>query len=194
MDVLSKHIDMIVIGGSHGAVEAVLKIVESLSPGFRIPMAIVIHLGKRRNGNLTDIIAHRTKMKVKEPEDKESIEQGHIYLAAPDYHLLIEPEGLFSFCASELVHYSRPAIDVTFESAARVFGNKLAAILLSGANHDGTAGLAAVKQQGGFTMVQDPLTAESTAMPRHAIDTVRPHQVANIEEITNLLNTFNKYT
>lgn len=193
MEEWSKHTDMIVIGGSHGAVEVVLKIVGGLSPGFIIPMAIVIHIGKRRNGNLAGIIAHRTKLQVKEPEDKECIEKGHIYLAAPDYHLLIEPEGLFSFCASEPVHYSRPAIDLTFESAARVYGNKLVAILLSGANHDGTAGLAAVKEQGGFTMVQDPLTAESTAMPQHAIDTIKPHRIANIEEIIQILNTFNKY-
>lgn len=192
MNPWATHIDMIVIGGSHGAVDALLKIAGGLKPGFLIPVVVVIHLGKRAGGNLAEIIAHRTQAHVKEPEDKETIEQGNIYLAAPDYHLLIEPDGLFSFCASEPVNYSRPSIDVTFESAASVYRNRLAAILLTGANHDGTAGLAAVKRQGGFTVVQDPLTAESTAMPQHAIKTVKPHQIANIEEITNMLNAFNK--
>ena len=191
MERWTKHIDMIVIGGSHGAVDMVLKIVAGLSHDFLIPIAIVIHMGKRRSGNLAEIIAHRTKLKVKEPDDKGKIEQRHLYLAVPDYHLLIEPEGLFSFCASEPVHYSRPSIDVTFKSAARVYGNRLAAILLSGANHDGTAGLAAVKQQGGYTVVQDPLTAETNVMPQYAIDTVKPHQITNVNQIIHIINSFN---
>lgn len=192
MVVETRHIDLIVIGGSYGAVGAIMRIVSGLSPDFFIPLVIVIHLGKRRSNSLGEIIANRTHMRVHEPEDKEAVSQGHIYLAAPDYHLLVEPEGVFSYCASEPEHYSRPAIDVTFESAASSYGNRLAAILLTGANHDGTQGLAAVKQMGGFTMVQDPLTAESTVMPQHAIDVVNPHCIANFSQIIQIMNTFNQ--
>ena len=116
------------------------------------------------------MFSSRTKLKVKEVEDKDYILPGHVYIAPPDYHLLLEDENTFSLDASEKIYFSRPSIDVTFESVAEVFGAAVIGILLSGANADGAIGLSKIQQAGGFTIVQDPESAEVDYMPRQAID------------------------
>ena len=121
-------------------------------------------------------------------EDKTALVPGNIYVAPPDYHLLFEKDGLLALDTSEKVNYSRPSIDVSFESAASVYGSSLLAILLSGANADGTKGLTAVKSAGGKTAVQDPKTAEMPFMPEHALVHSRPDKILSLDEIVGTLN------
>ncbi|BAV08041.1 two-component system, chemotaxis family, response regulator CheB [Filimonas lacunae] len=164
---------MVLIGGSAGSVSVIMSLIEQLPPDFIHPIVIVLHRLKNVSSELDKILMGLHKHKrVREPEDKDIIRNKHIYLAPQNYHLLIEPDKTFSLDYSEPVHFSRPSIDVTFESAARVFGGNLTAILLSGANQDGAAGLQMIQQQGGQVVVQDPKTAEYPTMPLAAIEII----------------------
>lgn len=160
---------VIVIGGSAGSLDVVLKIIAALPLNMQSTILVVLHRKNTSDSPLANIFASRTKLPVKEVEDKETLLPGTIYLAPPDYHLLIEDAQNFSLDCSEKVHYSRPSIDVTFESAAETFGRQCVGVLLSGANADGAQGLKTILQEGGFTIVQDPSTAEVGFMPQQAI-------------------------
>lgn len=164
-----RHIEAIVAGGSAGALEALSTILPVLPAGFSIPMAVVVHVPPDRRSYLREVLAARCAVAVKEAEDKERLEAGTVYLAPPNYHLLIERTGFFSLSFDELVHYSRPSIDVLFESAAWAFGQRLAGVLLTGANEDGARGIAAIRKAGGATIVQAPETAEASTMPHAAL-------------------------
>ena len=131
---------------------------------------VVVHRKNAPESPMASLLEARTSLPVKEVEDKEPILPGTVYLAPPDYHLLVENAGSFSLDCSEKIHYSRPSIDITFESAAEQFGPQLLGVLLSGANADGAEGLYRIREAGGFTVVQDPKTAEIDYMPRSAID------------------------
>src|SRR5689334_543929 len=109
--------DLVVIGGSSGGIEAILEIVEHLPPDFTVPIVIVMHQARSSKSSLAEVIQSRTKLKVSEPEDKEKLHARHVYVAPPNYHLMVEQEGTFSYTYSELENYSRPSIDVLFESA-----------------------------------------------------------------------------
>ncbi|RYF82560.1 MAG: chemotaxis protein CheB [Chitinophagaceae bacterium] len=160
---------MVVIGGSAGSLDVVLKIVSGLPAQTKASFIIVLHRKSDSESILTNLLSIRTRLKVKEVEDKDEIHPGTIYLAPPDYHLLLEDEKNFSLDSSEKVHYSRPSIDVTFESVAETFGRRAIGILLSGANSDGAIGLKQLRESGGLTIAQDPKTAEVDFMPRQAI-------------------------
>ena len=160
---------IIVIGGSAGSLDVVLKIIAALPAQMQSTVLVVLHRKNASDSPLVNIFASRTKLPVKEVEDKEALLPGTIYLAPADYHLLIEDTQNFSLDCSEKIHYSRPSIDVTFESAGEIFGSQCAGVLLSGANADGAQGLKTIRQQGGFTIVQDPATAEVGFMPQQAI-------------------------
>lgn len=180
------------IGGSAGSVNVLLKIMTGLSTDLTFPIVIVLH---RKSGNdslLGDILSVRTTLRVKEIEEKEFLQPATIYLAPPAYHTLIEKDGSFSLDASEKVNFSRPAIDVTFESAAEVYEEELFALLLSGANSDGTLGLEYIMKKKGMAAVQDPSTAIVSFMPQHALEhaevplQLKPNEMA--EFINNLSN------
>ena len=160
---------IVVIGGSAGSLDVVLKIIAALPINMQSTVLVILHRKNTSDSPLVNIFASRTKLPVKEVEDKEALLPGTIYLAPPDYHLLIEDAQNFSLDCSEKIHYSRPSIDVTFESAGETFGAQCAGVLLSGANADGAQGLKAIRQQGGFTIAQDPSTAEVGFMPQQAI-------------------------
>ncbi|MDP4184690.1 MAG: chemotaxis protein CheB [Bacteroidota bacterium] len=181
--------ELIVIGTSNGGVTALIELLKGLSPKFNIPIVIVIHLGKNSLNQLCSVLQHHTKLKVKEPDEKEVIRSRCIYLASPGYHLLIEPDRSFSYCASEPVNFSRPSIDVLFESAADAFTSKLVGVILTGANTDGTKGLFRIKHKGGLLMVQDPNTAQSSEMPASAIRACDPDFTGSIKEITIKMNS-----
>ncbi len=167
---VTKH-DIIVIGGSAGSIPVVSAILDGLSPSLNVPVIIVLHRQRNVNSEMTRIFQSKSrKIKVTEPEDKEPVLPGHIYLAPQNYHLLVEQEKCFSLDYSEQVHFSRPSIDVTFESIANVYGSKTLGILLSGANKDGTNGVEYILQHKGKVLVQDPATAEYPAMVRFAIE------------------------
>jgi len=164
-----KRYQALVIGGSAGSLDGILQLLPAVKNLTSLAIVLVLH---RRNGEslLTHLLSERTSWPVKEAEEKEPIVAGTIYIAPADYHLLIEKNRTFLLDYSEKVHYSRPSIDVTFESAADVYGESLLAVLLSGANADGTDGLRRVKAAGGYTIVQDPAEAVVAYMPQHAIE------------------------
>lgn len=173
---------ILLIGGSAGGLEALLQLFPNLPPEKDLAVVLVLH---RRGGEsvLADVLRDKTGWPVKEAEEKEPISPGNIYLAPADYHLLIENDHSFSLDYSEKIHYSRPAIDVTFETAAEAYGSNVIALLLSGANHDGTAGLKIIKAAGGFVMVQDPEEAVVAYMPKYAIDHVAVDRVLPVKEV-----------
>lgn len=183
---------MVVIGGSAGSLDSILKIVAAVQEAVDVAFVVVVHRGKSGDSILTDLLSSQTTLVVKEVEDKELILPGTIYIAPPDYHLLLENEYTFSLDASEKVHYSRPSIDVTFESAALVYGPALVGVLLSGANADGAVGLKNIADAGGFTIAQQPATAEVGYMPQQAINMTKVSVILEGEDIGVFLRTLLK--
>ena len=159
---------IVLLGGSAGSLEVILKLLPDL-PVMGACYVVVVHRRSDHDTMLAELLARRTTMRVIEVEDKEPIFPDIVYLAPPGYHLLVEDRTLFSLDASEKVHFSRPSIDATFESAAAVFGTDTIAVLLSGANADGADGLKTVRIAGGLALVQSPETAEVAYMPEQAI-------------------------
>jgi len=179
----------IVIGGSAGSLDVLLHVIPKLKVDFHIPIVLVLHRMNSYDSTLTELIATKTTLKVKEVEDKEPIKAGNIYIAPADYHLLIEKDRMFSLDFSEKVNFSRPSIDITFASAADAFGERTLGILLSGANADGVDGMQAIKNAGGLAVVQDPKTAEVSFMPAQAILNIEVDKILKIEEIPDFLNS-----
>ncbi|MGH8384232.1 MAG: chemotaxis protein CheB [Pseudomonas sp.] len=180
-------IEAIVIGASAGGVEALLQILGPLRKGFRLPIIVVLHLPEERRSYVTEVFARRVSLPVLEACDKTPVVAGTLYFAAPGYHLSVERDRSFSLSLEDRVHHSRPAIDYLFESAADVYGPRLAAVLLTGANRDGAKGLARVKQRGGLTIVQDPKEAQVATMPQAALNMFEPDHILPISGIGRLL-------
>lgn len=180
---------VIIIGGSAGSLEVLVRILPNLAiqPAFAI--VIVLHRKSGEDNTLEELIALKTSIPVKEVEDKTPLVPGNIYIAPADYHLLFEKNNLLSLDTSEKINYSRPSIDVSFESAADVYGASLIGILLSGANADGTEGLKAIKSCGGTTIVQNPESAEMPFMPEHAISHAAPSHILDTESLLGFINT-----
>jgi two-component system, chemotaxis family, protein-glutamate methylesterase/glutaminase len=170
----TKLIEAIVIGGSAGALEALSVLLPALPVGCPFAVAIVVHLPPTRPSRLAEVLAGKTALPVKEVEDKEPVVSGTVYVGPPGYHLLIERGRTFALSADDLIHYSRPAIDVLFESAADAYGPAVAGLVLSGANQDGAEGLCQIQQAGGVAIVQAPATASSPMMPETAMRRVGP--------------------
>ena len=160
--------DLIVVGASWGGLDALTVLVRGLPADFAVPVVIVQHRGPDAQSFLSDLLQQWTGRKVLEPEDKEPIEPGHIYIAPANYHLLVET-GHFSLTTEAPVRYSRPSIDVMFGSAAHAYGKRLIGVVLTGANEDGSRGLQCVEEYGGYCVVQDPATAEVATMPEAAL-------------------------
>lgn len=158
----------LVIGGSAGSLEVLLKVLPDLITSLSFPVIIVVHRKHGADSLLPDLLSGKTSLRVKEVDEKEEIIGGTIYVAPSDYHLLIEQDRTFSLDYSEKVNYSRPAIDVTFQTAAEVYKEGLVCLLLSGSNADGVNGLKTVKNYGGMALIQDPLTAQVSYMPAQA--------------------------
>lgn len=180
---LLNSIKLVLIGGSAGSLEVVLKIVSALDFTGQFAIVIIVHRKNTPDTILSDLIATKTDWPVKEVEDKEQLLAGTIYLAPPDYHLLFEDHHTFSLDGSEKINYSRPSIDVTFQSGAEIFGSSVIAILLSGANADGSQGIKAIADQGGYTIAQDPATADVSYMPASAIKNARISEILPAEKI-----------
>jgi len=182
---------VLIIGGSAGSLDVLMKILPGLKVLNDFAMVIVLHRKSAEDSTLEELIAVKTSVPVKEVEDKIPLLPGSIYIAPSDYHLLFEKNGLLSLDTSEKINYSRPSIDVSFESAADAYGNSLIGILLSGANSDGTEGLKAIKNTGGKTVVQDPKDADIPFMPQNAIQHTNPDYILNAEEIGILITMIN---
>jgi two-component system chemotaxis response regulator CheB len=174
--------DLIVIGASWGGLRAVGEVIEALPADLDVPVVVAQH---RRDAGvgMASLLATRTRLRVEDVDDKQPIERGHIYLAPPDYHLLIQ-RGWFSLSTDERVNYARPSIDVLFETAAQAYGERVIGVILTGANADGAAGLARVKELGGVAVVQDPASAERHEMPEAALAAIAAADaVLPLEEI-----------
>lgn len=168
------------------------KLFSILPEDFRIPVIIVQHLSPLSNSEWISILNKKCALNLKEADEKEMIEPGNIYIAPPNYHLLIEKDHTFTLTTDEKVSYARPSIDVLFETAAEAFKNRLIGIVLTGSNHDGTAGLKRIKHYGGLCIVQDPEDAFSSYMPATAIAEVGPDHILELDEIAALLLTLDK--
>jgi two-component system, chemotaxis family, protein-glutamate methylesterase/glutaminase len=186
-------IDLIVIGCSLGGMRALSIILGALPADFTPPIAIVQHRHKLSAEGLPSYLRQQSKLPVVDVDDKQWIRQGQVYLAPADYHLLVE-KGAFSLSVDQAVSFSRPSIDVLFESAADAYRDKLAGVVLTGANADGALGVRRIKQQGGFVIVQDPSTAEAPAMPQAAIDSVRVDRILPLERIGPFLVELCRHT
>ena len=189
-DALISGCEVLIIGGSAGSLDVLLKILPHLGvPSFAI--VIVLHRKPTDDTTLEELIAVKTAIPVKEVEDKIALESGNIYIAPSDYHLLFEKNNLLSLDVSEKINYSRPSIDVAFESAADVYGKALVGILLSGANADGTDGLIAIKNAGGTIVVQQPETADMPFMPNNAVMHTSPDHVLDVSGLLQLIAWIN---
>nr|WP_293835324.1 chemotaxis protein CheB [uncultured Arsenicibacter sp.] len=181
----------VIIGGSAGSIEVLLKLLPALPETLTYALIIVLHRKHTAESALAELLTSKSRLIIHEVDDKEPLKTGKVYLAPADYHLLIEHSLVFSLDASEKINYSRPSLDVSFESAAEVFGPELVGILLSGANADGTAGLKAIKRAGGLIVVQKPETARVAYMPQQAIQEANVDYVLDIFELARLLNLLN---
>lgn len=185
-----KQYKAIVIGASAGGLKAFLIILPKLPANFPLPILIAQHLHQESDSLLVELLSQKVTMKVKEAEAHEVITPGTIYIAPPGYHLLVEPDYTMALSVDELVNYSRPSIDVLFESAASAYGNSLIGILLTGANEDGAKGLKAIADHKGFVIVQDPSTAEVATMPAAGIRTTKTKNILSLEMIADILEVF----
>ena len=179
---------VVLIGGSAGSLHVILHVLAHLRADLSIPVVIVLHRKNDSDSSLSQLMAFRTNLPVKEADDKETILPGNVYLAPADYHLLLEIDKSFSLDDSEKINFSRPSIDVTFETAAEAYGQGVTAILLSGANADGVDGLAFIKSLKGTIVVQDPSTAQVPYMPQQAIDAMPIDHILTIEQLPGFIN------
>lgn len=177
----------IVLGGSAGALDVLQAALPALPAAYPLPIAIVVHLLPSKPSGLAHVLGMRCALPVREAEDKERFQPGAVYLASPNYHLLVERDRHFSLSDDELVYFSRPSIDVLFESAADAFGPELLGVLLSGANEDGARGLARIQEAGGKTVVQSVETSAARQMPEAALRLITPDYVTPLSEIGSLL-------
>lgn len=182
------NVGMIMIGGSAGSLPVLLYLFPNLHKNFSIPITIVLHRVATNDNILAQLLSEKSMLHVKEADEKETPQRGYVYIAPPDYHLLVEKDYSFSLDYSEKINYSRPSIDVTFQSAADAYGSSLLCVLLSGANADGAAGLKHVKEKGGIAIVQQPETAEVNYMPQQAIQMQKPHHIFSPAELLEFLN------
>lgn len=180
-------IDAVVVGASAGGVEALLNIFRPLPKGFGLPIIAVLHLPDERRSLLAEVFNAQLRIPVKEAEDKEMIEPGTLYFAAPGYHLSLEKDLSFSFSQEDRVFHSRPSIDILFESAADAYASRLAGILLTGANSDGARGMARIQENGGLSVVQNPATALARTMPDAALALMKPDFLLPLADIGLLL-------
>ena len=177
----------IVIGASAGGFFALKKLIPMLPEDFSFPVFIVQHISPTSDNYMAKFLDNLANLTVKEADEKEIITAGYVYIAPPNYHLLIEEDFSISLSTDEKKNYSRPSIDILFETATYAYGEDLIGIVLTGANSDGANGLLSIKKAGGFCIVQDPSEAEAEAMPLAAIKSSDPHKILKIEEIGKLL-------
>jgi two-component system chemotaxis response regulator CheB len=186
---LAGRVDAIAIGASAGGIDALSLLLPALPASTRASIFVVLHLPRDRPSLLVSIFSPKCLLAVREPQDKEPVAPGTIYFAPPDYHLLIDKGPQLALSADEPVHFSRPSIDVMFESAADIYGARLLGVILTGANEDGAAGLAAIHRAGGSTVVQSPATAQVSLMTEMALKRSPVDWVLPLEAIAQLLAT-----
>lgn len=190
-DQINPKCKVVIIGGSAGSLNALMQILPELSALNSFALVIVLHRRGTDDMTLEELIKIKTEVPVKIIEDKEPLVPGFLYVAPSNYHLLFEKEETMSLDTSEKVNYSRPSIDVSFESAAEIYGDSLIGILLSGSNADGTEGLKTIQKAGGIIIVQDPDSADMPFMPNNAIRHTTPDFILNTDEILKFIISVN---
>lgn len=185
METKNTKTELVVIGGSAGSLQVILEMLKNLKNELSFPILLVLHRKASSTNVLQTLLQQFVNMEVIEIDDKTEVQNNKLYVVPADYHLLFENKKMMSLDFSEKMNYSRPSIDVTFKSAAEVYGKNLVGVLLSGANADGVEGLGCIKKNKGKVWIQEPATAEVDYMPRHAVEEVdydliiRPNNLAD---------------
>jgi two-component system chemotaxis response regulator CheB len=188
---VSARYEIAVIGTSWGGLAALRELVSALPDDLPMPVVLIQHRHKLSDSALPQLLQDKTNLRVCEVEDKAPIEPGNVYVAPADYHLLIERE-YFTLSVEEPIRYSRPSIDLTFSTAADVFGGKTIGAVLTGANADGAEGLRRIAERGGLTMVQEPATAESPTMPAAALKAAPSSRILTLGAIGELIGEMSR--
>lgn len=174
---------LVVVGASSGGIEAIRIFLAKLPVSLNIPVIIVLHIGNNKISAFLSQLNNKTSFLVKEAEEKETISPKTVYFAPPNYHIQVEENHTISLSTDAKVNFSRPSIDVLFETAAWVYKDEIIGILLTGSNNDGSAGLLEIKKYGGKTIVENPKTAFSKTMPYTAITLFEPDYILNLDDI-----------
>lgn len=183
-----KDIKVVVIGGSAGSFLVIAKILAELKPDFELPIFMCLHRLKNVNTGFEEALNIGSVKKVQEPRDKEVIKKGRIYLAPANYHMLAEIGNSITLSVDELYHFSRPSIDLTFDSFSYIYKNKMLGIILSGANSDGAEGMLKAHQRGAYTIVQEPEEAVVKTMVDSTLKLIKPNQILTTQQIIETLN------
>ena len=183
----TKRFEAIVIGTSAGGFNALSAILGAIPADYPIPIMLVQHRAKDSQDLFEEVLQRRCRIAVKQADEKEKIRHGFVYVAPPDYHLLVESDKTFSLSSEGLVHFSRPSVDVFFESAAQAYKDRVVGILLTGANNDCAHGISMIRKTGGMTIAQDPTEAQYSMMPQAGIETGHVQFVWLLKEIGDFL-------
>ena len=182
----------VVIGGSAGSFQGIVKIISQLPKDFPLPIIMALHRLKHVRNGFVEALSIKSVAQVVEPHDKEVVKRGIFYLAPSNYHLSVELGNHFALSTEDMVNNSRPAIDITLSTAAYVYREKLVGILLSGANRDGGLGMKHIKDKGGITIVQEPSECMIDAMPRAALAATKIDHILKIDQIIEFLKELDK--
>jgi two-component system, chemotaxis family, protein-glutamate methylesterase/glutaminase len=176
-------IRLIVVGASFGGLDAIRTLLLGLPRELPVPIVVTLHIGTHSISHFIRRLNNESQFDVREAEDKIFMENNTIYFAPPNYHLMVEKDFTLNLSADEKINFSRPSIDVLFETAAWALGPEVIGVLLTGANNDGAAGLKAIHDNGGIAIVQDPSTAVSGIMPQAALNLFKPDSILPVEYI-----------
>jgi two-component system, chemotaxis family, protein-glutamate methylesterase/glutaminase len=182
----------VVIGGSAGSFQGVVKILSQLPKGFPLPIIMCLHRLKHVRNGFVEALSIKSVVQVTEPNDKESIRKGGVYLAPANYHMSVELGNYFALSTEEMVNNSRPSIDITLSTCAFVYKDKLIGILLSGANRDGALGMKAIHDKGGITIVQEPSECMIDTMPKAALSATEIDHILKVDKIVEFLKELDK--
>jgi two-component system, chemotaxis family, protein-glutamate methylesterase/glutaminase len=182
----------VVIGGSAGSFQGMVKILSQLPKGFPLPIIMCLHRLKHVRNGFVEALSIKSVVQVTEPHDKENIKKGCVYLAPANYHMSVELGNYFALSTEEMINNSRPAIDITLSTAAFVYKEKLIGILLSGANRDGALGMKAIHDRGGLTIVQEPTECMIDTMPKAALGVTKIDHVLRIDQIVEFFKDLDK--
>lgn len=184
---MPRRFQAVAIGVSTGGVQALKTLLGQLPADFPLPVLIVQHISPDAGDGMAKLLDGLCGIRVREADEQERIAPGTVYLAPPNYHLLVEKGGVLALSADPPVSYARPSVDVLFEAAAAVFGTGLIGVVLTGANYDGARGVKAIKQRGGIVIVQEPADAVAPQMPEAALAAVAVDHVARLDAMAELL-------
>lgn len=189
---LTRRLELVVIGASSGGLETLIEFLQALPGQYMVPTVVVLHQRANRESGIPEMLSKYTHLKVIEPEDKQKIETGCMYIAPPNYHLLIDADHSIALSLDAPLNYSRPSIDMAFISASEVYEQGLVGCVFTGANSDGADGAVAIKANGGAVLVQDPTEASVDTMPLSAIRAAQVDAVMSVRDIAGRLAEMNE--